>query len=107
MNASLSGVVQYAPKVPKMIKNEIVVQLMDSFSNPILFQQSKLYLEMASINKSRFSTSKFVNDTDGLYIGSYLAEEIGTYEICASFDGNHFLPCPFGVNVYSSKLKWL
>ncbi|XP_052190913.1 protein GAMETE EXPRESSED 2 isoform X2 [Diospyros lotus] len=103
VNASLSGVVQYAPKVPKMIKNEIVVQLMDSFSNPILFQESKLNLEMASINKSRFSTSKFVNDTDGLYIGSYLAEEIGTYEICASFDGNRFLPCPFGVNVYSSE----
>ncbi|GMP76486.1 hypothetical protein CsSME_00033135 [Camellia sinensis var. sinensis] len=103
VNTSLSGVVKFAPKVPKMIKNEIVVQLVDSFSNPVLLQQSKLQLEIASINKSGFSTWIFVNDNDGLYTGCYLAKHVGTYEMCASFDGKHFLPCPFGVNVYSSE----
>ncbi|KAL6994764.1 glutathione exchanger [Sarracenia purpurea var. burkii] len=77
---------------------------MDSFANPILSQQSKLTLEIASINKSGFSTWMFVNDTtDGLYTGSYLAKDVGSYEICASFDGNRFLPCPFGVDVYTSE----
>lgn len=89
-----------------MIRNEIIVQLMDSFSNPVLSQQSKLKLEIASINKSGFSTWMFVNDNDGLYTGYYLAKDVGSYEICASFDSNRFLPCPFGVNVYTSKFKW-
>ncbi|CAL5413093.1 unnamed protein product [Camellia sinensis] len=90
VNTSLSGVVKFAPKVPKMIKNEIVVQLVDSFSNPVLLQQSKLQLEIASINKSGFSTWIFVNDNDGLYTGCYLAKHVGTYEMCASFDGEYF-----------------
>ncbi|KAE9455197.1 hypothetical protein C3L33_12904, partial [Rhododendron williamsianum] len=102
VSISLSGVVKFAPKAPKMIRNEIVVQLMDSFSNPVLSQQSKLELEIASINKSGFSTWMFVNDNYGLYIGYYLAKDVGSYEICASFDSKHFLPCPFGVNVYTS-----
>ncbi|KAH7842189.1 hypothetical protein Vadar_002493 [Vaccinium darrowii] len=101
-NISLSGVVKFAPKVPKMIRNEIIVQLMDSFSNPVLSQQSKLKLEIASINKSGFSSWMFVNDNDGLYTGYYLTKDVGSYEICASFDSNRFLPCPFGVNVYTS-----
>ncbi|XAR57061.1 hypothetical protein NMG60_11025073 [Bertholletia excelsa] len=103
VNTSLSGVVKFASKVPKMITNEIVVQLMDSYFNPVLTEESKLQLEIASINKSGFSTWKFVNDNDGLYTGFYQAKDIGAYEICASFDGKHLLPCPFGVNVYSSE----
>ncbi|KAA8548952.1 hypothetical protein F0562_000636 [Nyssa sinensis] len=103
VNISLSGVVNFAPKVPKLIKNEIVVRLMDSFSNPVLLQQSKLRLEIGSINRSGFSTWMFVDNKDGIYSGCYLAKDVGTYEICASFDGERFLPCPFGVNVYSSE----
>ncbi|XP_058212496.1 protein GAMETE EXPRESSED 2 [Rhododendron vialii] len=102
VSISLSGVVKFEPKAPKMIRNEIVVQLMDSFSNPVLSQQSKLELEIASINKSGFSTWMFVNDNYGLYTGYYLAKDVGSYEICASFNSKHFLPCPFGVNVYTS-----
>lgn len=103
VNTSVSGVVKFAPKVPALINNEIVVQLMDSFSNPVLLQQSKLKLEIGSINGSESSTSVFIDNNDGSYTVSYLAKEVGTYEICASFDGKHFLPCPFGVNVYSSE----
>ncbi|XP_059632750.1 protein GAMETE EXPRESSED 2 [Cornus florida] len=103
VNTSLSGVVKFAPKVPKLVKNEIVVQLMDSFSNPVLLQESKLKLEIGSINRSGFSILMFVENKDGLYTGFYLAKDVGTYEICASFAGKRFLPCPFGVNVYSSE----
>jgi hypothetical protein len=103
VNISLSGVVKFAPNVSKLMKNEIVVQLMDSYSNPVQLQHSKLKLEIASINRSGFSTSMFVDNKDGSYTGSYLAKDAGTYEICASFDGQRFLPCPFGVNIYSSK----
>ncbi|CAK9170054.1 unnamed protein product [Ilex paraguariensis] len=101
VNISLSGVTKFVPKVPKLIKNEIIVQLMDSFSNPVLAQQSRLKLEIGSINSSGFSTWMFVDNMDGSYSGLYLAKDVGTYEICASFDGKRFLPCPFGVNVYS------
>lgn len=103
VNVSLSGVLRYAPKSPKLIKNEVVVQLMDSFHNPVLSEQSRLKLEIASVNNSGFSIGMFVDNNDGTYTVNYLAKDVGTYEMCASFDGNRFLPCPFGVNIYSSK----
>lgn len=103
VNASLSGVMKFSPKVLKLMKNNIVVQLVDSYTNPILLQQSKLKLEIASVNRSGFLTWMFVDNKDGSYTGSYLAKDTGTYEICASFDGNRFSPCPFGVAVYTSK----
>ncbi|XP_047312347.1 protein GAMETE EXPRESSED 2 isoform X1 [Impatiens glandulifera] len=103
VDLSLSGVVNFSSKVPKMIKNEIVVRLMDSFSNPILLQQPKLKLEISSINKSDFSSWNFSNSYDGMYTSSYLVMEIGTYEICASLDGQHLLSCPFSVNAYNGE----
>lgn len=99
---TLSGVVKYAPKVAKLVKNEIVVQLLDSFSNPIMLQQSRLKLEIGSINSSGLSW-RFEDKNDGFYAAHYLAKDVGTYELCPSFDGEHFLPCPLGVNVYSCK----
>lgn len=106
VNTSMSGVVKFSPKVPMLINNEIIVRLIDSFSNPVLLQQSKLKLEIGSINGSKFSTSLFIDNKDGSYSGTYLANDVGTYEICASFDGKHFSPCPFGVNVYRSKYNF-
>ncbi|KAE9598911.1 putative immunoglobulin-like protein [Lupinus albus] len=103
VNISLSRVVKFSSKVPKLSKNEIVVQLMDSFSNPVLSQQSRLKLEIASKNSSGFSTWTSMDNKDGSYSCSYMAKEVGTYEICASFDGKRFLPCPFSINVYSSE----
>ncbi|KAM4116440.1 hypothetical protein ACB094_02G050100 [Castanea mollissima] len=103
VNVSLSGVLRYAPKAPKLIKNEVVVQLMDSFHNPVLSEQSRLKLEITSVNNSGFSIGMFVDNNDGTYTVNYLAKDVGTYEMCASFDGNRFLPCPFGVNIYSSE----
>nr|XP_027120821.1 protein GAMETE EXPRESSED 2-like [Coffea arabica] len=103
VNLSLSGVVEFASKVPKLAKSEVVIQLLDSYSNPVLSEQSKLKLEVASVNRSGFSTMMFVDNKDGTYTGSFLAKDVGTYEICASFDGQHFTPCPIGVNVYTSE----
>ncbi|KAK2645593.1 hypothetical protein Ddye_020788 [Dipteronia dyeriana] len=103
VNVSLSGVVNFTSKVPKLIKHDIVVQLLDSFSNPVLSQQSMLTLEIVSLNSSGFSSWMFVDNNDGSYSGHYLAMEVGTYEICVWFDSTHFLSCPFLVHVYSSK----
>ncbi|KAK6161087.1 hypothetical protein DH2020_004468 [Rehmannia glutinosa] len=103
VNVSLSGVVKFAEKVPKLVKNEIVVQLMDSYFNPVLLQESKLKLEIASINRSAFQTWMFSDNNDGSYSVNYLAQDVGTYEICASYSGEHFIPCPFGVNVYNNE----
>ncbi|KAK4338873.1 hypothetical protein RND71_040335 [Anisodus tanguticus] len=98
VNISLSGPVKFSPKVPKLTKNEITVQLMDSYSNPVILQQSKVKLEIGSVNRSGFSIWTFIDNKDGTYTGSYLAKDVGTYELCASFDGMRFMPCPFGVN---------
>ena len=88
-----------------MINNEVLVQLVDSFYNPLLSQQSRLKLEIASVNSSGFSNSMFVDNNDGSYTVQYLAENVGSSEICASFDGKRISPCPFGINVYTSKLE--
>lgn len=104
VNISLSGVIKFSSKVPKLIENEIIVQLMDSCSNPVLSQQSRLKLEIASVNKSGFSNGMFVDNNDGSYTGHYLVKDVGTYEMCVSFEGKHLSPCPFGVNVYSGML---
>ncbi|KAH0728171.1 hypothetical protein KY284_004036 [Solanum tuberosum] len=103
VNTSLSGLVQPSPKVSKLTKNEITVQLMDSYSNPVLLQQSKLKLEISSVNSSGSSIWTFSDNKDGTYSGNYLAKDIGTYELCASFDGMRLMPCPFGLNVYTSE----
>lgn len=76
---------------------------MDSFSNPVVSKQSKLKLEVSSTNKSEPSISEFVNHNDGSYTVLYMPKSIGNYEICVAFNGMHFLPCPFGVRVYSGK----
>ncbi|XP_042050502.1 protein GAMETE EXPRESSED 2-like isoform X1 [Salvia splendens] len=101
VNVSLSGVVRFSEKVAKMVKNDIVVRLVDSYSNPVLLQESHLRLEIASINKSAFSTWDFADNNNGLYTVKYLANDIGTYELCASYKGERFVPCPFGVHVYN------
>ncbi|KAG2721400.1 hypothetical protein I3760_02G080800 [Carya illinoinensis] len=103
VNTSLSGVLRFSPKVPRLIKNEIIVQLLDSFQNPVFSQQSRLKLEIVSHNNSEFSSWMFVDNNDGSYTVHYLSKDVGTYEMCASFNGISFSPCPFGVNVYSSE----
>ncbi|XP_040999914.1 protein GAMETE EXPRESSED 2 isoform X4 [Juglans microcarpa x Juglans regia] len=103
VNTSLSGVLRFSPKVPRLIKNEIIVQLLDSFQNPVFSQQSRLKLEIVSRNNSEFSSWMFVDNNDGSYTVHYMAKDVGTYEMCASFNGISFSPCPFGVNVYSSE----
>lgn len=103
VNMSLSEVVNFSTKVPKLVNNEIVVQHKDSYYNPVLSEPSRLKLEIVSINKSSVMTWNFSDNNDGTYTVSYQAKEVGIYEICASYDGEHFMPCPFGVNVYNSE----
>ncbi|CAJ1963363.1 unnamed protein product [Sphenostylis stenocarpa] len=103
VNVSLSSVVRFSPKVPKLSKNEIIVQLVDSYLNPVFSQQSRLKLEIASANSSGFSTLDITDNKDGSYSCSYMAKDVGTYEICASFDGKRFLSCPFSINVYRNE----
>ncbi|KAI5446424.1 protein GAMETE EXPRESSED 2 [Lathyrus oleraceus] len=103
VNISLSSVVRFSSKVPKLSKNEIVVQVLDSYLNPVLSQESRLKLEITSTNRSGFSTWDTINNEDGSYTCSYMVKDVGTYEICASFDGMHFLPCPLSINVYSNE----
>ncbi|KAJ0232276.1 Protein GAMETE EXPRESSED 2 [Hirschfeldia incana] len=102
VNVAACSVTQFNAKVPKEIKNDIVVLLVDVFNNPVPSQPSRLKLEITSANTSSFTTWKFVDNTDGTYIGSYLAMDVGTYRMCVSFDDKHIQPCPFDVNVYSS-----
>ncbi|KAJ6741152.1 JITTERBUG ISOFORM N [Salix purpurea] len=101
VNVSLSTIQKFSLKAPKMIENEMAVQLVDSFFNPVLSQQSRLELEIASVNKSGFSSGDFVDNNNGTYSIRYVVKDVGTYEMCVSFDGKRLSPCPVGVNVYS------
>ncbi|EOA12883.1 hypothetical protein CARUB_v10025856mg [Capsella rubella] len=102
VNVAACSVTQFNAKVPKQIKNEIVVLLLDGFYNPVPSQPSRLKLEITSANTSSFTTWGFVDNNDGTYTGSYLAMEVGTYQICVTVDNKHIQPCPFEVNVYSN-----
>ncbi|KAJ4826072.1 hypothetical protein Tsubulata_041704 [Turnera subulata] len=57
-----------------------------------------LQLEIVSLNKSGFSTGSFADNIDGTYRGPYLVKEVGTYEMCVSFDKRRLSPCPFAIN---------
>ncbi|XP_073308626.1 protein GAMETE EXPRESSED 2 [Primulina huaijiensis] len=103
VNMSLAEVVKCSTKVPRLVNNEIVVQLKDSYYNPVLSEQARLKLEIVSIDKSTVMTWNFSDNNDGTYTASYQAKEVGTYEICAWYDEEHLRPCPFGVNVYNSE----
>lgn len=107
VNVASCIVTQFNAKVPKEIKNDIVVLLVDIFNNPVPSQPSRLNLEITSTNTSSFTTWNFVDNTDGTYIGSYLAMDVGTFRMCVTFDDKHIQPCPFDVNVYSSKSFYL
>ncbi|KAG7537207.1 Immunoglobulin E-set [Arabidopsis suecica] len=102
VNVAACSVTQFNAKVPKEIKNDVVVLLLDGFYNPVPSQPSRLKLEITSANTSSFTTWEFVDNNDGTYTGSYLAMEVGTYRMCLSFDNKHIQPCPFDVNVYSN-----
>ncbi|KZV31138.1 protein GAMETE EXPRESSED 2-like [Dorcoceras hygrometricum] len=103
VNMSLSEVVKCSTKVPKMVDNEIVVRLKDSYYNHVLSEQARLKLEIVSNDESSVVTWNFSDNKDGTYTAGYQAKEVGTYEICASYDGEHFMACPFRVNVYNSE----
>ena len=63
------------------IKIEIEVQLMDSFYNPILSQQSKLKSESASVCNSVFSGQISVDNNNKSYTIHHLAQDVSTNEI--------------------------
>ncbi|KAK9139316.1 hypothetical protein Scep_008997 [Stephania cephalantha] len=102
VNTELSGVIKFVAKVSKLVKNEIVVQLVDSFSNPIVFQETKLRLEFRFANASDFLFWKVLGNNDGSYGIYYRAKEIGAYDACVSFEGKNLSPCPFHISVYNS-----
>ncbi|KAL5701321.1 hypothetical protein ACHQM5_026668 [Ranunculus cassubicifolius] len=102
VDINLSRVSQLAEKVPKLVENEILLQLIDAFSNPILFHENILSIEFHT-NSSGVLNWTFVAANDGLYIGHYLINDIGAYEICVLCDGKHMPPCPFWVYVYGGE----
>ncbi|KAK1293769.1 Protein GAMETE EXPRESSED 2 [Acorus calamus] len=100
VDMSSSAVVKYAAQVQRNFKNEIVVQLKDSFFNPISLQQASLSLDITPANTSSFLKSKFTEEKDGLYIVYYLLKDAGAYNISIYFDDWHLSPCPLEINVY-------
>ena len=75
------------------------------FCKFIQLKLSKLTLEPNSINKPFFMVVLFVDNRDGTYTGFYMAMNVGTYKIYASFDGMSISPCPFEVATYNSKFN--
>ncbi|KAG1364414.1 protein GAMETE EXPRESSED 2 [Cocos nucifera] len=100
VDTSLSSVSRSTPTVKRFVKNEVLVQIMDSFSNPILSQQTKLAFQIDSVNSSSFMKWAFTDNEDGSYSGYYLARVLGAYNICISFEDKNLPPCPFEIHVH-------
>ena len=100
---SKSSVVKFEARARKLENNEVVVQLFDSLSNPTTSQQEKLGFD--DVNGSSFLRWPFKDDGGGVYIGRYVARELGAYNLCVLYEKSPLSPCPFEVNVYSGKLR--
>lgn len=105
INLSMSKVVKYEPKVSTSIENYMIVQLMDSYSNPVLSQQEKLAVEIDSVNGTHSYTGGFIENYNGTYTGGYVMVDPGRYEISVSFNGARFSPFPLEVIAYNCKSK--
>ena len=91
------------PRVKKLVRNAVFVQLVDAYLNPVSSQETKLSLDFEVSNSSSFIRWAFVDSQDGAYVGYYLSRDIGTYNMCISYEDKSLPPCPFEVQVYESK----
>lgn len=103
VDTSLSNVQRFTPYVRRCVKNEVVVQLVDSYQNPVLAEQTKLNFQVFSVNSSNFMKWEFLDKGNGSYTGHYMAKDLGAYKICIFFEDRHLSPCPFEVHAYESK----
>lgn len=87
----------------RLVRNEVTVQLMDRFSNPVTSQQSKLSFDFGFAGGSLFLNWSFENRGDGTYLGYYLAKDTGVFNISVLFEGEKLASCPFEINAYRSK----
>ncbi|MQM01072.1 hypothetical protein Taro_033821, partial [Colocasia esculenta] len=100
VDASLSRV-GFVPRIKRLVRNEVAVQLVDSFSNPITSEEAKLSFKIDPVNTSNFLRWMFADKGGGLYIGHYLARDLGNYNICVLYEDAPLSPCPFEVNVHN------
>ncbi|CAA7409383.1 unnamed protein product [Spirodela intermedia] len=101
VDSSKSTVVKFGPRTRELVRNDVKVQLLDSFSNPITSQEAKLSFNL--VNSSSFLRWNFSDLGGGLYVGHYTARDLGTYNICVSYENSQLSPCPLVVNVYNSE----
>lgn len=99
----LSRVMEPFPRVQKLVRNEMVVKLVDSYKNPIPSKEKQLIFKFQPSNDSDFQTWTFTYQAEGFYRGYYLAQKLGTYKISISYEGKNILPSPFEISVYESK----
>lgn len=103
VDTSLSSVFNFVPRVKKLMRYSVSVKLVDALLNPISSQQTKLSFDINIANSSSFMRWPFVDNKDGSYVAYYSARELGTYNMCISYEDNPLPPCPFQVQVYESK----
>ncbi|KAJ6808757.1 protein GAMETE EXPRESSED 2-like [Iris pallida] len=100
VDISQSIIIQFEPRIKKLMRSVILVQLVDAFSNPVPLQETKLSLEIKVANTSNFMRWNFADNGDGSYVGYYLSRDLGTYNICVTYEDKHLSPCPLEVQVY-------
>uniref|UniRef100_A0A0E0M1E3 GEX2 N-terminal Ig-like domain-containing protein n=1 Tax=Oryza punctata TaxID=4537 RepID=A0A0E0M1E3_ORYPU len=105
VSTALSTVVTFVRKVKTSVHNEVVVQLVDPFMNPVIHLASKLRIQLTSAdittptNAPSFIAGEFVDNKDGSYTTYYVAKNTGLYSICIQFEDAQLNPCPFVVHV--------
>lgn len=105
VDASSSTVVKISSRVKRLVRNEVVVQLMDSFSNPAASYRERLSFKFGDANFSGFLTWAFSDNGDGTYTGYYLAKDLGVFNLSVLFDDKILSPSPVQINIYESKLQ--
>ncbi|CAN6449712.1 unnamed protein product [Victoria cruziana] len=102
VDVNTSSIQKIERAVRRQVDNAVLIRLTDSFSNPIYSQKSKMKLVVDPKLNSSFTSGLFEEYENGSYVGHYVANQTGTYEVCVLYQDQKLDPCPFEVQAYDS-----
>ncbi|KAF3794261.1 GAMETE EXPRESSED 2 protein [Nymphaea thermarum] len=102
VDVNTSSIQKIDRAVRSQVDNAVLIQLTDSFMNPVYSQKSQLRFVVDPKHSSSFTSGLFEDYENGSYVGYYVANQTGNYEVCALYQDQKLDPCPFEVQAYDS-----
>ncbi|XP_031479988.1 protein GAMETE EXPRESSED 2 [Nymphaea colorata] len=102
VDVNTSSIQKINRAVRSQVDNAVLIQLTDSFMNPVYSQKSKLRFVVDPKLSSSFTSGLFEDYENGSYVGYYVANQTGNYEVCILYQDQKLDPCPFEVQAYDS-----